>query len=44
MHGIADLKSWQWLFLLPGLLNIPLGIITYLILGNIPETVQCKNN
>jgi sugar phosphate permease len=44
MNGIAGLKSWQWLFLLPGLLIIPLGIMTYFVLANIPETVQCKSN
>ncbi|CAF2565556.1 unnamed protein product [Rotaria sp. Silwood2] len=42
MNGIANLKSWQWLFLLPGLPVIPIGIITYIALGSIPETVQCK--
>ncbi|CAF3625425.1 unnamed protein product [Rotaria sp. Silwood1] len=42
MNGVANLKSWQWLFLLPGLPVIPVGIVTYLALGNIPETVQCK--
>ncbi len=42
MNSIAGLKSWQWLFLLPGLPVIPLGILTYLTLGRVPETVQCK--
>ncbi|CAF3389235.1 unnamed protein product [Rotaria socialis] len=44
MNGIANLKSWQWLFLLPGLPVIPIGIMTYLALGSIPETVQWLDN
>ena len=43
MEGIGGLQNWQWLFLLEGLPIIPLGIITYLFLGNIPDTVQCKS-
>jgi hypothetical protein len=42
MEGIRGLRGWQWMFLLEGLPNIPLGVITYLFLANIPATVQCK--
>jgi hypothetical protein len=42
MNGMGNLKSWQWTFLLEGLPIIPLGIITYLFLDNIPNAVQCK--
>lgn len=44
MHEMACLKSWKWLFLLPGLPIIPLGIAAYFVLGNMPETIQCKSN
>lgn len=43
MDGRSDLYGWQWMFLLEGLPMIPLGIITYLFLSNIPNTVQCKS-
>jgi hypothetical protein len=43
MEGIRGLQDWRWLFLLEGLPIIPLGVITYLFLGNIPDTVQCKS-
>jgi hypothetical protein len=43
MEGICGLEDWRWLFLLEGLPIIPLGVITYLFLGSIPDTVQCKN-
>ena len=43
MNGIAGLQSWRWLFLFPGLPVIPLGMTTYLALGNIPGTVQCES-
>lgn len=41
MSGVFGLESWRWLFLLPGLMVTPLGIITYCALGHLPETVQC---
>ncbi|CAF2905422.1 unnamed protein product [Rotaria sp. Silwood2] len=44
MRDIAGLKDWQWIFLLEGLPIILLGIITYLFLGNIPDTVQWLSN
>lgn len=43
MKGLGGLAAWRWLFLLEGSPIIPLGVFTYLFLGNIPETVQCKN-
>jgi Major Facilitator Superfamily len=42
MDGFNNWHGWQWMFLLEGLLMIPLGIITYLFLSNVPTTVQCK--
>jgi hypothetical protein len=44
MQGIGGLKGWQWMFLLEGLPNIPLGVVTYLFLANIPDTVRCKSS
>jgi hypothetical protein len=43
MDGIRGLYGWQWMYLIEGLPMIPLGIVTYLFLNNIPDTVQCKN-
>jgi hypothetical protein len=43
MDGIRGLNDWRWMFLFEGLPMIPLGIITWLFLNNIPDTVQCKN-
>jgi hypothetical protein len=43
MKGIAKLQDWQWIFLLEAIPVIPLAIITYLFLGNIPDTVRCKS-
>jgi hypothetical protein len=43
MNGIHGLKSWQWMYLIEGLVMIPLGIAICLFLNNIPDTVQCKN-
>ena len=43
MDDIRGLHSWQWMFLLEGVPMIPLGVITYLLLNNIPNTVQCKS-
>ncbi len=43
MARIAGLNDWQWIFLLEGLPIIPLGIVTYIFLSSIPDTVQCKN-
>lgn len=42
MDGIRGLHDWQWMFLLEGLPMIPLGIMTYLFLSNVPTTVQCN--
>jgi hypothetical protein len=44
MQGLGNLKSWQWIFLFEGSPIIPLAIITYLFLDNVPNTVQCKNS
>jgi hypothetical protein len=43
MKGMSMLKDWQWTFLLEGSPVIPLGIITYLFLDNVPNAVQCKS-
>ncbi|CAF0923364.1 unnamed protein product [Rotaria sordida] len=43
MKDIGGLENWRWLFLLEGLPIIPLGVMTYLFLGSIPDTVQCKS-
>jgi len=42
MDGVRGLNGWQWMFLIEALPMIPLGIITWLFLNNIPNTVQCK--
>jgi hypothetical protein len=44
MNGICGLKSWQWMFLLEGIPIIPLSIITYFFLDNVPNAVQCKSS
>ncbi|CAF1068887.1 unnamed protein product [Rotaria sordida] len=44
MKDIGGLKNWRWLFLLEGLPIIPLGVMTYLFLGSIPDTVQWLDN
>ncbi|CAF1008862.1 unnamed protein product [Rotaria sordida] len=44
MEDIGGLKNWRWLFLLEGLPIIPLGVMTYLFLGSIPDTVQWLDN
>lgn len=36
------IEGWRWILLLEGLPIIPLGLITYFFLANIPETVRCK--
>ena len=43
MEEIGGLKDWQWMFLLEGAPIIPLGIITYFFLDNVPNAVQCTN-
>ncbi|CAF2127934.1 unnamed protein product [Rotaria magnacalcarata] len=42
--SFSGLRDWQWIFILEGLPIIVLGIIIYIFLGNIPETVQWLNN
>ncbi|CAF1946772.1 unnamed protein product [Rotaria magnacalcarata] len=42
--SIVGLKDWQWIFMFEGLPITVLGIIIYIFLGNIPETVQWLNN
>ncbi|CAF1104855.1 unnamed protein product [Rotaria sp. Silwood1] len=43
IRNLSSLKDWQWIFLLEGIPIILLGVLTYLFLSSIPETVQCKN-
>ncbi|CAF4610191.1 unnamed protein product [Rotaria sp. Silwood1] len=40
LNGINGRSGWSWIFLLEGLPIIPLGLITYCFLANIPETVR----
>jgi hypothetical protein len=42
MDGVRGLDGWQWMFLIEALPMIPLGVITWLFLNNIPNTVQGK--
>lgn len=42
MRGLTNLHDWQLIYLFDGAPIIPLAIITYLFLGNIPDTVRCK--
>ncbi|CAF3173062.1 unnamed protein product [Rotaria socialis] len=44
ISSIVGLKDWQWIFMFEGLPITVLGIIIYIFLGNIPETVQWLNN
>ncbi|CAF1000613.1 unnamed protein product [Rotaria sordida] len=44
MKDIGGLENWRWLFLLEGLPIIPLGVMTYLFLGSIPDAVQWLDN
>ncbi|CAF3618302.1 unnamed protein product [Rotaria sp. Silwood1] len=44
MKDIGGLKGWQWTFLLEGSPIIPLGLITYILLDNVPNAVQWLNN
>ncbi|CAF1103900.1 unnamed protein product [Rotaria sordida] len=44
IDGLCGLNDWQWIFLLEGLPIIPLGIITFLFLDSVPETVQWLNS
>ncbi|CAF4008914.1 unnamed protein product [Adineta steineri] len=40
MKHVGGLKDWQWMFLLESAPIIPLGIVTWLFLDNIPNTVR----
>ncbi|CAF3747766.1 unnamed protein product [Rotaria sp. Silwood1] len=44
IRNLSNLKDWQWIFLLEGIPIILLGVLTYLFLSSIPETVQWLNN
>ncbi|CAF4229127.1 unnamed protein product, partial [Rotaria sordida] len=44
MKDIGGLENWRWLFLLEGLPIIPLGVMTYLFVGSIPDAVQWLDN
>ncbi|CAF3778538.1 unnamed protein product [Rotaria sp. Silwood1] len=44
IRNLSSLKDWQWIFLLEGIPIILLGVLTYLFLSSIPETVQWLNN
>ncbi len=44
LHGIADLKGWQWLFLIEGLLASLVGIWAYFYLDNRPADAKWLSN
>ncbi|ORZ02337.1 major facilitator superfamily domain-containing protein [Syncephalastrum racemosum] len=38
MDGVAQLRGWQWLFILQGVFSILIGLIGYLVLPDFPIT------
>ncbi|CAF0831865.1 unnamed protein product [Adineta steineri] len=44
LDHLAKLQGWQWIFIVEGAPSIPLGIVTYFFLGDLPETVQWLTN
>ncbi|KAL6163563.1 hypothetical protein ACJQWK_10101 [Exserohilum turcicum] len=40
MQGTAGLKGWQWVFLIDGLMGIPIGIFGFLTFPDLPDTAR----
>ncbi|KAH7350289.1 major facilitator superfamily domain-containing protein [Pyrenochaeta sp. MPI-SDFR-AT-0127] len=42
MEGKSGLKGWQWVFLIDGLMGMPVALIGYLTFPDLPETTKVK--
>ncbi|GAB0146004.1 hypothetical protein EsHS_00006417 [Epichloe bromicola] len=40
MSGLAGLEGWQWVFLIDGLITLPIAVFGYLFFPDIPENTQ----
>lgn len=37
MNGVGGFESWQWLFIISGIVTIPVAIIAFVLLPGVPE-------
>jgi ACS family pantothenate transporter-like MFS transporter len=40
LHGRTGLKGWQWVFIINGLMGIPVGIFGFFFFPDLPETTK----
>ncbi|THZ26205.1 pantothenate transporter-like protein [Aureobasidium pullulans] len=42
LHGNSGLKGWQWVFLINGLMGIPVGVFGFFFFPDLPETTKAS--
>ncbi|KIY52538.1 MFS general substrate transporter, partial [Fistulina hepatica ATCC 64428] len=40
LNGVGGLAGWQWLFIIDGIITIPIGILGFIIMPNLPHNTK----
>ena len=40
LDGVGGLKGWQWLFVMDGIISLPIALLGYLVLPDLPYTTR----
>ncbi|KIY47810.1 MFS general substrate transporter [Fistulina hepatica ATCC 64428] len=40
LNGVKGLAGWQWLFIIDGIITIPIGILGFIIMPNLPHNTK----
>ncbi|KIY50682.1 MFS general substrate transporter [Fistulina hepatica ATCC 64428] len=40
LNGVGGLAGWQWLFIIDGIITIPIGILGFIVMPNLPHNTK----
>ena len=44
LAGLDGMLSWQWLYVIEGIVTVSLGVVVMIFLPNMPDVVAAKGN
>jgi len=42
LDGVGGFKGWQWLFIVDGIISLPIAVAGYFVLPDLPETTRAR--